>query len=98
MKIELMRIKKVATSLIVVGMIFTTAWAFDARYAKAGEVQAQISVLTNLVLTIKLGDLMRQLFDIERAAEMRKLTHLEKRRKQQILQEIKLIEDKMENK
>lgn len=90
-----MKLKTLATSIVAVGMIFTSAWTLDTRYAKASEVQAQISVLTVLVLEIKLGDLRRQLFEIQLAAELRELTNLEKMRKQQIEQEIQAIERKM---
>ena len=88
-------LKKTLISVTIVGMIFTSAWALDARYAKASEVQAQITGLTILVLEIKLSDLRRQLFDILVAERRRELTNLELIRKNQLQQEIQFLKRQM---
>lgn len=88
-------LRKTFIVVSIIGMIFTAAWALDTRYAKASEVQAQIQGLTVLVLEIKLSDLRRQLFDLLVAERKRPLTDLELIRKNQLQQEIRLLERRM---
>lgn len=90
-------IRKVATWVTMVGVLWYGAWSVDGRYAKAADVSKQISSLTVLYLQSILMDLRRQLFDLLVAEEVRVLSVLEKRRMSEIHQEIQITEEKIHN-
>ena len=67
----------------------------DTRYAKASEMNQQISGLTVLYLESELRALRRQLFELQVASQRRLLTPIELQRLEEIKRELKRLEIKI---
>jgi len=88
-------VKKAILVVSLIGAIFSGAWYFDGRYAKAEEVRQQISEIKMLYLTSERRALRREKFDLESTSQRRPLTALERQRLSQIGEDLKELEWQM---
>ena len=88
-------LKAIAVLTMLVSTIWVGAWQMDTRYAKASEMNQQISGLTVLYLESELRALRRQLFELQVASQRRLLTPIELQRLEEIKRELKRLEIKI---
>lgn len=89
-------VKKAILVASLIGAVFSGAWYFDGRYAKAEEVRQQVSEIKLLYLASERRGLRREKFDLESAAQRRQLTPLERQRLNQIIDELQELEKQMD--
>lgn len=85
---------KWASALVaLVGILWTASWTFESRYARASDVAQQIAGVKTLYLQAERRDLARQKFELEVAAERRPLTTLERRRLEEVRDELRRVDE-----
>ena len=91
--------KKLSAALAVVGAVAAGIWAMDGRYEREAQAQertvefrAQIASVKELYIRSEQRALRQQQFDLEREAQRRALTPLERQRLEQLRQELKDVD------
>lgn len=84
--------KQAITVATLIGTVAIGVWAVEERYARAVDVQHQISEIKQLYINAELRALKKDRFELESAAQRRPLTDLERRRLQEVIEEIERME------
>jgi len=100
--------RPITSLLTLVGMIAGGVWAAESRWANAAatkqqiaevrvEAQQQIAGVKELYLRSEQRSLQAQEFELERAAQRRRLTPLEEKRLKQVRDDLQRIEQDIQN-
>ena len=83
-----------AVIAVVVGIAAFPLW-LETRYATAEDVKAQVGSVKQLYLQSERRALRKDLFDLQVREKQRKLTDLEQRRKRELEDELRQVDEQL---